>query len=77
MKRAREDYDGERPAAKVRRVGKLDRLSKLSDELLVRILSFVPVTSLLVCQRYCHALIPYLNALLTVTDYRKSSVAFQ
>ncbi|KAF1917990.1 F-box domain-containing protein [Ampelomyces quisqualis] len=50
MKRAREDCDGEHPA-KVRRVIKLDRLSKLSDELLVRILSFVPVNSLLVCQR--------------------------
>ena len=51
MKRAREDCDGE-PSTKVRRVIKLDRLSKLSDELLVRILSFVPVDSLLVCQRY-------------------------
>jgi hypothetical protein len=53
MKRAREDYDGseEKHPAKVRRVVKLDRLSKLSDELLVRILSFVPVNALLVCQR--------------------------
>lgn len=51
MKRVREDYDGETHPAKVRRVIKLDRLSKLSDELLVRILSFVPVDTLLVCQR--------------------------
>jgi hypothetical protein len=54
MKRAREDCDGcdEEHPAKVRRVIKIDTLSKLSDELLVRILSFVPVDSLLVCQRY-------------------------
>lgn len=52
MKRAYEDCDGE-PPTKVRRVIKVDRLSKLSDELLVRILSFVPIDSLLVCQRYC------------------------
>ncbi|KAH3908429.1 hypothetical protein HBH56_174920 [Parastagonospora nodorum] len=51
MKRAREDCDGELPPPKVRRVINFDRLSKLSDELLVRILSFVPVDSLLVCQR--------------------------
>ncbi|KAH7412166.1 F-box domain-containing protein [Phaeosphaeria sp. MPI-PUGE-AT-0046c] len=50
MKRAHEDCDGERPT-KVRRVVKVDRLSKLSDELLVRILSFVPTESLLLCQR--------------------------
>jgi hypothetical protein len=54
MKRVREDCDGydEEHPTKVRRVIKIDRLSKLSDELLVRILSFVPVDSLLVCQRY-------------------------
>jgi hypothetical protein len=55
MKRAREDCDGyeeEHPPTKVRRAIKIDRLSKLSDELLVRILSFVPVDALLVCQRY-------------------------
>ncbi|KAF2033500.1 hypothetical protein EK21DRAFT_58705 [Setomelanomma holmii] len=50
MKRARGDCDGE-PPAKLRRVARKDRLSKLSDELLVRILSFVPVSSLLVCER--------------------------
>jgi hypothetical protein len=52
MKRAREDCDGERPLAKLRRVEKIDRLSILSDEIIVRILSFVPVDALLVCQRY-------------------------
>lgn len=52
MKRAREDCDGEQPPAKVRRVARKDRLSELSDELLVRILSFVTVPQLLVCQRY-------------------------
>jgi hypothetical protein len=51
MKRAREDEnDGENPA-KICRVTRIDTLSKLSDELLVRILSFVPVSSLLLCQR--------------------------
>ncbi|KAH8716930.1 hypothetical protein GQ44DRAFT_742208 [Phaeosphaeriaceae sp. PMI808] len=51
MKRVRdEDCDGVRPT-KVRRVINFDRLSKLSDELLVRILSFIPVATLLVCQR--------------------------
>ncbi|KAL5118828.1 hypothetical protein ACEQ8H_003331 [Pleosporales sp. CAS-2024a] len=51
MKRAREDSDGQEPPKKVRRVIKSDRLSKLSDELLVHILSFVPVDALFVCQR--------------------------
>lgn len=52
MKRSREEeIDVEHPA-KVRRVVKADRLSQLSDELLVRILSFLPVSSLLTSQRY-------------------------
>jgi hypothetical protein len=50
MKRAHEGEDDEH-TAKVRRLLKPDRLSRLSEELLVRILSFVPVPSLLVCQR--------------------------
>ncbi|KAG9195788.1 hypothetical protein G6011_00909 [Alternaria panax] len=51
MKRAHEgDDDGEHPA-KVQRLSHPDRLSGLSEELLVRVLSFVPVPSLLVCQR--------------------------
>jgi hypothetical protein len=45
-----EEDDVEHPA-KVRRVSNPDRLSKLSDELLVRILSFLPVSSLLISQR--------------------------
>jgi hypothetical protein len=52
MKRAYEaEEDGERPA-KIQRFLKPDRLSRLSEELLVRVLSFIPVPSLLVCQRY-------------------------
>ncbi|KAH6868806.1 F-box domain-containing protein [Alternaria rosae] len=51
MKRAHGgDDDGEHPA-KVQRLLNPDKLSRLSEELLVRILSFVPVPSLLVCQR--------------------------
>jgi hypothetical protein len=50
MKRTREDADYSEQPAKVRRVPAIDRLSKLSDELLVRILSFVPIPTLLVCQ---------------------------
>jgi hypothetical protein len=49
MKRTRdEDDSGERPS-KARRVD--DCLSKLSDELLVRILSFGSIRTLLICQR--------------------------
>jgi hypothetical protein len=51
MKRAHEgDDDGEHPD-KVQRLLHPDKISRLSEELLVRILSFVPVPSLLVCQR--------------------------
>ncbi|KAF2855287.1 hypothetical protein T440DRAFT_415558 [Plenodomus tracheiphilus IPT5] len=51
MKRSYEDEGHVEHPAKVRRLSRPDRLSRLSDELLVRILSFVPVPSLLVCQR--------------------------
>lgn len=51
MKRSREEESHDEHPAKVRRLSRPDRLSRLSDELLVRILSFVPVPSLLVCQR--------------------------
>ncbi|KAL1602550.1 hypothetical protein SLS60_005966 [Paraconiothyrium brasiliense] len=51
MKRAREDGDHSEQPAKVRRIPALDRLSRLPTELLVRILGYVPVSSLLVCQR--------------------------
>ncbi|KAF1844527.1 uncharacterized protein K460DRAFT_376191 [Cucurbitaria berberidis CBS 394.84] len=50
MKRTREEDDIGYPV-KVRRLSKVDRLTRLSDELLVRILSFVPTPSLLTCQR--------------------------
>ncbi|CAO2648502.1 Nn.00g077690.m01.CDS01 [Neocucurbitaria sp. VM-36] len=51
MKRAREEEDDFGHSAKVRRLSKVDNLSSLSDELLIRILSFIPVPSLLICQR--------------------------
>ncbi|CAN9346268.1 unnamed protein product [Alternaria sp. RS040] len=51
MKRARDGEDDGEHTAKVQRLLNPDRLSKLSEELLVRVLSFVPVPSLLVCQR--------------------------
>ena len=40
----------ERPA-KIARPDSVDRLSLLSDELLLRILSFVPISTLSLCQR--------------------------
>lgn len=52
MKRSREVDDGAEHPAKVRRIANIDRLSKLSDELLIRILSFLPVSGLLTSQRY-------------------------
>ncbi|KAH9883074.1 hypothetical protein J1614_000442 [Plenodomus biglobosus] len=51
MKRSYEDEDHDDYPAKVRRLSRPDRLSRLSDELLVRILSFVSVPCLLLCQR--------------------------
>lgn len=57
MKRSREVDDEVEPPAKVRRVARVDRLSKLSDELLVRILSFLPVSSLLTSQRLVGAIV--------------------
>lgn len=51
MKRSYGDESHDQHPAKVRRLSRPDRLSRLSDELLVRILSFVPVPSLVVCQR--------------------------
>ncbi len=50
LKRSREaDTDG--PVAKRFRVEGLDRLSILSDELLLRILSYLPMSDLLLCER--------------------------
>ncbi|KAF2180257.1 hypothetical protein K469DRAFT_730258 [Zopfia rhizophila CBS 207.26] len=54
MKRAHggEGFD-ERPA-KLHRALTVDTLSQLSDELLLRILSYVPITTLNICQRLSH-----------------------
>lgn len=52
-KRRREDDTSDLPSAKRNRdlvTGPVDRLSSLSDELLLNILSFLPVSSLNVCQ---------------------------
>lgn len=52
-KRRREDDTSDLPSAKRNRdlvIGPVDRLSSLSDELLLNILSFLPVSSLNVCQ---------------------------
>ena len=52
-KRAREE-DGleDSPASKRMRLSSVDRLSKLSDELILRVLGSLPVSQLVVCQRY-------------------------
>jgi len=50
MKRTREYDDCDEQTKKVRRVLSKNRLTELSEELLVRILSFTPVRTLLVCQ---------------------------
>ncbi|KAI9776999.1 MAG: hypothetical protein M1839_009143 [Geoglossum umbratile] len=52
-KRAREEDAEERPS---KRAAHLDRLSCLSDELLLRILSYLPTSSLTRCQRLSHRL---------------------
>lgn len=53
MVKRRADNDDEQvlPPAKRGRNSSPDQLSRLSDELLLRILSYVPVTTLNVCQR--------------------------
>ena len=52
-KRARTEdgIDRERPTKHLR-ASSLDRLSRLSDELILRVLSYLPVSQLVVCQRY-------------------------
>jgi len=52
MKRPRECDEPDKRPSKLIRVLARDRLSNLSDELLLRILSFVPVATLNICQRY-------------------------
>ena len=51
-KRSREDdaTDDEAPSKRMR-PSKVDRLSRLSDELTLRVLSHLPVPDLAVCQR--------------------------
>lgn len=53
-KRSREDVQADLPPAKRTpgNAGFSDRLSSLSNELLLQILSFLPIQSLNVCQRY-------------------------
>jgi len=51
-KRARNEGAVKEPDAKRLRASSIDRLSRLSDELILRILSYVPVSQLVVCQRY-------------------------
>lgn len=55
LKRCSHDEDIHHPTPKRMRVARLpktDRLSTLSDELLLQILSFLPTKALLLCQRY-------------------------
>jgi hypothetical protein len=58
MKRAREEEGVEERPRKILRVPAIDRISNLSDELLVRILSFGTVSDLLTCQRYVWVALP-------------------
>jgi hypothetical protein len=47
-----EDVLEDAPASKRIRPSSVDRLSKLSDELILRVLSYLPVSQLVVCERY-------------------------
>ena len=62
-KRARDDNDDDDDAAAAafdsrtsKRVkpSPIDRLSNLSDELILRVLAYLPVSQLAVCHRYVH-----------------------
>ncbi|KAK5172648.1 uncharacterized protein LTR77_002768 [Saxophila tyrrhenica] len=54
-KRAREDgAENQEPPYKRVRPSKVDHLSRLSDELTLRVLSFLPISELLKCQRLSH-----------------------
>ncbi|KAJ5955725.1 hypothetical protein N7501_010004 [Penicillium viridicatum] len=55
-KRCRDHWDSGLPQKRTRTndIGPVDRLSRLSNELLLHILSFLPVSSLNVCQRLSH-----------------------
>lgn len=56
MAKRQRDGDGEiarePPATKRNKSSSPDRLSSLSDELLLKVLSFLPISQLVVCQRY-------------------------
>ena len=54
-KRAREEDTEGRPFSKQPRLENPDRLSLLSDELLLRTLSFLAVSDLVSCQRCAHS----------------------
>ncbi|KAF2471292.1 F-box domain-containing protein [Lindgomyces ingoldianus] len=54
MKRPRADVDSEGRPTKLIRALSVDRISRLSDELLLRILGFVPVANLTACLRVSH-----------------------
>ena len=53
MFKRRKDQDSAQPYKRLRTrdAGSVDRLSRLSNELLLHIFSFLPVSSLNVCQR--------------------------
>jgi hypothetical protein len=52
-KRAREgEAESNDRSSKRMKPSATDRLSKLSDELILRVLSFLPVSQLVICQRY-------------------------
>ena len=52
VKRYRHEDSDSQPVRKRLRPDVPDRLSYLSDEVLLRTLSFLPVSDLLLCQRY-------------------------
>lgn len=57
-KRAREVVDDiDESHSKRFKASVVDRLSRLSDELILRVLSCLPVAQLIVCQRYVPSLI--------------------
>ncbi|KAI9836255.1 MAG: hypothetical protein M1819_001592 [Sarea resinae] len=54
-KRRRDEHDaGPRSPKRLRQAGPLDMISRLSDELLLRVLSHVPTSTLVLCQRISH-----------------------
>ena len=51
--RVEDDLD-DAPSPKRVRSSSTDRLSNLSDELILRVLGYLPVSQLVVCQRYVY-----------------------